>query len=44
MFKVSFVGIFFPCSSVFIDINDFEDVSAGWVGSFLNDNYTYLAW
>ena len=28
-------------TSVFIDIDDFEHVNAGWVRSSLNDNYTY---
>ena len=30
-------------TGVFIDIDDFEYVNAGWVRSSLNDNYTYSA-
>ena len=30
-------------TGVFIDINDFEYVNAGWVLSSLNDNYTFSA-
>ena len=29
-------------TGVFIDIDDFEHVNAGWVRSPLNDNYTYF--
>ena len=30
-------------TGVFIDIDDFEYVNAGWIRSSLNDNYTYSA-
>ena len=30
-------------TDVFIDIDDFEHVNAGWVRISVNDNYTYSA-
>ena len=40
IFIVNFESIF-RLALVFILVHDFEHVNAGWVPSFLDNNYTY---